>query len=131
MERMLSFMKCLFLIFLLLENVQKGIKIEMAPKESNFCNLWYPPSKQIINKIQIVSKVIKIQIVSCVLQLKDIGNQNFYCFIWKSMKNKPVGRLMLYSISSSSEVIRKNEQNINCWFSTTCDIISWVSMFIE
>jgi hypothetical protein len=30
--------------------------------------------------------------------LKDIGNQN----------------LMLYSISSSSEVIRKNVQNINC-----------------
>jgi hypothetical protein len=29
-------------------------------------------------------------------------------------KNKPVGRLMLYSISSSSEVISKNEQNINC-----------------
>ena len=34
---------------------------------------------------------------------------------------------MLYSISSSSEVIRKNVQNINCWFSTTCDVISWVS----
>jgi hypothetical protein len=32
----------------------------------------------------------------------------------RARKNKPVGRLMLYSISSSSEVIRKNEQNINC-----------------
>jgi hypothetical protein len=29
-------------------------------------------------------------------------------------KNKPIGRLMLYSISSGSEVIRKNVQNINC-----------------
>jgi hypothetical protein len=34
---------------------------------------------------------------------------------------------MLYSISSSSEGIRKNVQNINCWFSTTCDVISWVT----
>jgi hypothetical protein len=49
----------------------------------------------------------------------------------RAWKNKPVGRLMLYSISSSSEVIRKNVQNINCRFSTTCDVISWVSMFIE
>jgi hypothetical protein len=46
-------------------------------------------------------------------------------------KNKQIGRLMLYSISSSSEVIRKNVQNVNCWFSTKCDVISWVSMFIE
>jgi hypothetical protein len=29
-------------------------------------------------------------------------------------KNKPIGRLLLYSISSGSEVIRKNVQNINC-----------------
>jgi hypothetical protein len=49
----------------------------------------------------------------------------------RAWKNKPIGRLLLYSISSGSEVIRKNVQNINCWFSTTCDVIGWVSMFIE
>jgi hypothetical protein len=56
---------------------------------------------------------------------------NFIASSERAWKNKPIGRLMLYSISSSSEIIRKNVQNINCWFSTTCDVISWVSMFIE
>jgi hypothetical protein len=31
---------------------------------------------------------------------------------------------MLYSISSSSEVVRKNVQNISCWFSTTLRVTS-------
>ena len=38
-----------------------------------------------------------------------------FTFSLKGMSNnKPIGRLMLYSISSSSEVIRKNVQNISC-----------------
>jgi hypothetical protein len=60
---------------------------------------------------------------------RTLATKIFIASSERAWKNKPVGRLMLYSISSSSEVIRKNVQNINCWFSTMCDIISWVSMF--
>ena len=47
--------------------------------------------------------------------------------------HKPIGCLLLYilAISSGSEVIRKNVQNINCWFSTMCDVIGWVSRLLR
>jgi hypothetical protein len=59
------------------------------------------------------------------------ASKNFIASSERAWKNKPIGLLMLYSISSSSEVIRKNVQNISCWFSTTCDVIGWVGMFNE
>ena len=39
--------------------------------------------------------------------LKDIGNKNFYCLMWKSMKNKPIDRLLYNTISFSCEVFEK------------------------
>jgi hypothetical protein len=42
------------------------------------------------------------------IKLKDIGNKNFIALSERAWKNKPIGRLLLYSISSGSEVICKN-----------------------
>jgi hypothetical protein len=91
---------------------------------------------------QMLSNVLRIFIhvivmvpmaISNICLLKGIGNTTKKCIASsaRAWKNKPIGRLMLYSISSSSEVICKNAQNLSCWFSTTCDVISWVSMFNE
>jgi hypothetical protein len=50
--------------------------------------------------------------------LKGMSNKkiisNYIASSERAWKNKPIGRLMLYSVSSGSEVIRKNVQNINC-----------------
>jgi hypothetical protein len=50
----------------------------------------------------------------CSTALKVMATKNFIASSERAWKNRLIGCLMLYSISSSSEVIRKNVQNISC-----------------